>query len=100
MLFLQNRQAEMAKIENIHCTICTQPISSSWQNALPPAFASLEQRGLRGSFTSQGISQFTFLLGATYKAVLGALKKKKVHTCRSQAQEKKNNQICPQPATN
>ena len=35
----------MAKIENIHCTICTQPISSSWQNALPPAFATLEERG-------------------------------------------------------
>ena len=37
----------MAKIENIHCTICTQPISSSWQNALPPALATLEQRGVR-----------------------------------------------------
>ena len=36
----------MAKIENIHCTICTQPISSSWQNALPPAFAPLQQRGV------------------------------------------------------
>ena len=46
MPFLQNRQAEMAKIENIHCTICTQPISSSWQNGLPPAFAPLEQRGV------------------------------------------------------
>ena len=45
-LFLQNSQSEMAKIENIHCTICTQPISSSWQNALPPAFATLEQRGV------------------------------------------------------
>ena len=45
-LFLQNSQWEMAKIENIHCTICTQPISSSWQNALPPAFAPLEQRGV------------------------------------------------------
>ena len=38
----------MAKIENIHCTICIQPISSSWQNTLPPAFASLEQRGVKG----------------------------------------------------
>ena len=47
-LFLQNSQSEMAKIENIHCTICTQPISSSWQNALPPAFAPLEQRGVGG----------------------------------------------------
>ena len=41
----------MAKIENIHCTICTQPIFSSWQNALPPAFASLEQRGALSSLT-------------------------------------------------
>ena len=38
----------MAKIENIHCTICIQPISSSWQNALPPAFASLEQPDVMG----------------------------------------------------
>ena len=35
----------MAEIENIHCPICTQPIPRSWQNALPPAFATLEQRG-------------------------------------------------------
>ena len=35
----------MAEIENIHCPICTQPIPSSWQNDLPPAFATLEQRG-------------------------------------------------------
>ena len=35
----------MAEIENIHCPICTQPIPSSWQNALPPALATLEQRG-------------------------------------------------------
>ena len=35
----------MAEIENIHCPICTQPIPSSWQNGLPPAFATLEQRG-------------------------------------------------------
>ena len=33
----------MAEIENIHCPICTQPIPSSWQNALPPALATLEQ---------------------------------------------------------
>ena len=46
MLFLQNRPAEMAEIENIHCTICTQPISSSWPNALPPVFASNEQRSV------------------------------------------------------
>ena len=39
----------MAKIENIHCPICTQPISSSWQNALPPAFAPLEHRDLKGT---------------------------------------------------
>ena len=32
--FLQNSQWEMAEIENIHCPICTQPIPSSWQNAL------------------------------------------------------------------
>ena len=48
MLFLQNSPSEMAKIENIHCPICTQPISSSWQNTLPPAFAPLEQRGVGG----------------------------------------------------
>ena len=46
-LFLQNRPAEMAEIENIHCTICTQPISSSWQNALPPALVTVEQRGVQ-----------------------------------------------------
>ena len=43
--FLQNSSWDKAEIENIHCPICTQPISSSWQNALPPAFAPLEQRG-------------------------------------------------------
>ena len=43
--FLQNRPTEMAKIENMHCTMWLQPISSSWQIGLPPAFASLEQRG-------------------------------------------------------
>ena len=36
----------MAEIENIHCPICTQPIPSSWQNGLPPASATLEQRGV------------------------------------------------------
>ena len=35
----------MAEIENIHCPICTQPIPSSWQNALPPALATDERRG-------------------------------------------------------
>ena len=35
----------MAEIENIHCPICTQPLPSSWQNALPPALATDEQRG-------------------------------------------------------
>ena len=49
-LFLQNSSWEMAKIENIHCPICTQPISSSWQNGLPPAFAPLEQRGVKAAF--------------------------------------------------
>ena len=36
----------MAEIENIHCPICTQPIPSSWQNALPPALAIDERRGV------------------------------------------------------
>ena len=44
-LFLQNSSWDKAEIENIHCPICTQPIPSSWQNGLPPAFATLEQRG-------------------------------------------------------
>ena len=43
--FLQNSQWVMAEIENIHCPICTQPIPSSWQNALPPALATDERRG-------------------------------------------------------
>ena len=43
--FLQNRAWEIAEIENIHCPICTQPIPSSWQNALPPALATSVQRG-------------------------------------------------------
>ena len=36
----------MAKIENMHYTICLQLISSSGQIGLPPAFVSLEQRGV------------------------------------------------------
>ena len=36
----------MAKIENMHYTICLKLISSSAQVALPPAFAPLEQRGV------------------------------------------------------
>ena len=48
--FLQNRAWEMAEIENIHCPICTQPIPSSWQNALPPALATSVQRGAPYSF--------------------------------------------------
>ena len=43
--FLQNSSWDKAEIENIHCPICTQPIPSSWQNALPPALATVEQRG-------------------------------------------------------
>ena len=39
----------MAEIENIHCPICTQPIPSSWQNALPPALATDERRGASAS---------------------------------------------------
>ena len=35
----------MAKIKNMHYTICLKVISSSAQVALPPAFAPLEQRG-------------------------------------------------------
>ena len=35
----------MAEIEKIHCPICTQPISSSQQNGLPPALATSVQRG-------------------------------------------------------
>ena len=35
----------MAKIKNMHYTICLKVISSSAQVALPPAFARLEQRG-------------------------------------------------------
>ena len=46
--FLQNRSTEMAKIDNMHNTICLQLISSSGQIALPPAFARLEQRGVAG----------------------------------------------------
>ena len=37
----------MAKIENMHYTICLQLISSSGQIALPSAFARLEQRGVK-----------------------------------------------------
>ena len=37
----------MAKIENMHYTVCLQIISSSGQIALPPAFARLEQRGVK-----------------------------------------------------
>ena len=37
----------MAKIKNMHYTICLKVISSSVQVALPPAFARLEQRGVR-----------------------------------------------------
>ena len=55
--FLQNSQSEMAKIENIHCSICTQPISSSWQNGLPQAFVPLEQRGVKQRSTSSNISE-------------------------------------------
>ena len=36
----------MAKIKNMHYTICLKVISSSAQVALPPAFARLEQRGV------------------------------------------------------
>ena len=42
----------MAEIENIHCPICTQPIPSSWQNALPPALATSEQRGAQSYTTT------------------------------------------------
>ena len=37
----------MAKIKNMHYTICLKVISSSAQVALPPAFARLEQRGVQ-----------------------------------------------------
>ena len=36
MLFLKNSQSEMAKIENIHYTICTHPISSRDARPAPP----------------------------------------------------------------
>ena len=39
----------MAKIKNMHYTICLKVISSSAQVALPPAFARLEQRGGGGA---------------------------------------------------
>ena len=39
----------MAKIKNMHYTICLKVISSSAQVALPPAFARLEQRGLKSN---------------------------------------------------
>ena len=46
MQILQNSQWEMAEIDNIHCTICTQPIPSSRQNGLPPALATSVQQGV------------------------------------------------------
>ena len=48
--FLQNSSWDKAEIEKIHCPICTQPISSSWQNGLPPALATSMQRGVPDSF--------------------------------------------------
>ena len=51
--FLQNRPTEMAKIENMHYTICLQLIFSSGQIVLPPAFAWLEQRGASTAHTSK-----------------------------------------------
>ena len=43
----------MAKIKNMHYTICLKVISSSAQVALPPAFAPLEQRGGRSTETRE-----------------------------------------------
>ena len=45
----------MAKIKNMHYTICLKVISSSGQVALPPAFARLEQRG--ASFERKALCQ-------------------------------------------
>ena len=47
--FLHNRPTEMAKIENMHYTICLQLIYSSGQIGLPPTFASLGQRGVQAT---------------------------------------------------
>ena len=51
----------MAEIENIHCPICTQPIPRSWQNALPPALATDEQRGegTHSSFLTKKVSEIS-----------------------------------------
>ena len=54
----------MAEIENIHCPICTQPILSSWQNALPPALATDERRGV----TSNQNTEKMMMGGETFYA--------------------------------
>ena len=45
MHFFQNSCTELAKIKNLHSTICLKVFPSSGRVALPPAFARNEQRG-------------------------------------------------------
>ena len=45
MHFFQNSCTELAKIKNLHSTICLKVFPSSGRVALPPAFAQIEGRG-------------------------------------------------------
>ena len=45
MHFFQNSCTELAKIKNLHFTICLKVFPSSGRVALPPAFAQIEGRG-------------------------------------------------------
>ena len=47
MHFFQNSSTELAKIKNLHSTICLKVFPSSGRVALPPAFAQIEGRGVR-----------------------------------------------------
>ena len=46
MHFFQNSCTELAKIKNLHSTICLKVFPSSGRVALPPAFAQIEGRGV------------------------------------------------------
>ena len=49
MHFFQNSSTELAKIKNLHSTICLKVFPSSGRVALPPAFAQIEGRGVNRS---------------------------------------------------
>ena len=50
MHFFQNSCTELAKIKNLHSTICLKVFPSSGRVALPPAFAHNERRGVQCRF--------------------------------------------------